>query len=82
MIGSPYLTSQHPAAPMTAPGMADFADLYSTAVCGGCINFLRKNKRAKDGWCAEYTRRMQGRPGPVLNATQHACRAFERKAPP
>jgi hypothetical protein len=80
VIGSPYLTLSDPAASLTAPGMADFADVRSTAMCGGCINFLRKNKRAKDGWCAEYSRRMQGRRGPALQATQRACRAFEQVA--
>jgi hypothetical protein len=81
VIGSPYLTLAHPAAPLTAPGMADFADLDSTAVCGGCVSFLRSAKWAKRGWCAEYSRRMQGRRGPMLDATQHACRVFERNAP-
>jgi hypothetical protein len=81
MIGNPYLTLEHPAAALTAPGMADFADVNSVVVCGDCVSFLRATKEAKQGRCAEYSRRMQGRRGPRLNVTQRACRAFERKAP-
>jgi hypothetical protein len=81
MIGNPYLTLEHPAASLTAPGMADFADVDSVAVCGDCVNFLRATGNAKQGRCAEYSRRMQGRQGPRLDVTQRSRRAFERKAP-
>jgi hypothetical protein len=59
----------------TVPGMADYADLGSPHVCGGCAHW-RKATAAK-GRCAEYSHRMQGRRGALIKSSQRACGALE-----
>jgi hypothetical protein len=81
VIGSPHLTRVHSselerALAYTAPGQADYADIYSIRTCGDCLHW-RKSKAAGKGRCAEYARRMQGRQGAMLRAAQTACRAFQ-----
>jgi hypothetical protein len=59
----------------TAPGQADRAVPDPPYACRDCLHFRASCAHGK-GRCAEYARRMQGRPGPSLGAGQRACRAF------
>jgi hypothetical protein len=77
MIGNPHFTLVHAPALYTVHGMADFADLSLMSKCGDCVHFSRKAKGAAQGRCLEFARRMQGREGAVLRASQQACRAFK-----
>jgi hypothetical protein len=83
LLVSPHLTAGYAPAlerayAYTVAGQADFCDPDSNFACAQCAHWRASKARGK-GRCAEWSRRMLGREGPVLRAAQQACRAFEAR---
>jgi hypothetical protein len=72
-----YAPAVEAALAYTAAGQADFADLYSPFTCFACVHWRASRMKKGKGRCDLFRRRMRGREGAMLQATQQACRAFE-----
>jgi hypothetical protein len=61
----------------TAPGQATWADPTIPHTCGDCAHWAKLKGRGKNmGRCREYSARMQGLNGALIEGRQQACGAF------